>query len=163
MIILPDADFSHQPHYLPQLLAVTEKQADVAIGSRNVPGGRVENWSLLRNFISKGGSFYARLLLNLPIYDCTGGFKCFRAAVLQTIDLAAIHSSGYAFQIEMNYRAHQAGFRLKELPILFPDRVAGHSKMSKQIVFEAAWRVLKLRFGASSPAQAIRQHAKQLP
>ena len=141
-----DADFSHQPRYLPVLLAVAERAADVALGSRNVPGGRVEHWSWLRKLISKGGSLYARTILAMPVRDCTGGFKCFRAGVLQQIDLDSIGSNGYAFQVELNYRCHQAGFRLHELPITFPDRIAGQSKMSQQIVWEAAAMVLKLRF-----------------
>jgi dolichol-phosphate mannosyltransferase len=140
-----DADFSHQPDYLPVLLAVAERAADVALGSRNVPGGRVENWSWKRKLISKGGSLYARTILGMPIRDCTGGFKCFRADVLRRIDLDSITSNGYAFQVEMNYRCHQAGFRIHELPIVFPDRVHGQSKMSQRIVWEAAAMVLKLR------------------
>lgn len=143
-----DADFSHQPHYLPQLLRAAENEADVVLGSRNVPGGRVENWSPLRNLISKGGSLYARLVLGMPVRDCTGGFKCFRAEALRHIQLDAIGSNGYAFQVEMNYRCYQAGLRMRELPIVFPDRVAGQSKMSRRIVFEAALMVLRLRFGA---------------
>ena len=123
-----DADFSHQPRYLPVLLAVAERAADVALGSRNVPGGRVEHWSWLRKLISKGGSLYARTILAMPVRDCTGGFKCFRAGVLQQIDLDSIGSNAY------------------ELPITFPDRIAGQSKMSQQIVWEAAAMVLKLRF-----------------
>ena len=150
-----DADFSHQPRYLPVLLAVAERAADVALGSRNVPGGRVENWSWVRKLISKCGSLYARTLLGMPVRDCTGGFKCFRAGVLQQIDLDAIGSNGYAFQVEMNYRCHQAGFRLHELPITFPDRVAGQSKMSHKIVWEAAAMVLKLRF-SPNPYKGLR-------
>jgi dolichol-phosphate mannosyltransferase len=140
-----DADFSHQPLYLPVLLTVAERAADVALGSRNVPGGHVENWSWKRKLISRGGSLYARTILGMPVRDCTGGFKCFRAQVLRQIDLDSIASSGYAFQVEMNYRCHQAGFRIHELPIVFPDRVAGQSKMSQRIVWEAAAMVLKLR------------------
>jgi dolichol-phosphate mannosyltransferase len=140
-----DADFSHQPHYLPVLLGAAERDADVVLGSRNVPGGRVENWSRARQAISRGGSLYARAILGMPVRDCTGGFKCFRAAVLQRIDLDAIRSNGYAFQVEMNYRCHQAGFRIREVPIVFPDRVAGQSKMSQRIVWEAAAMVWKLR------------------
>jgi len=150
-----DADFSHQPRYLPVLLAVAEHAADVALGSRNVPGGRVENWSWKRKLISKGGSLYARTILGMPVHDCTGGFKCFRASVLRQIDLDAIGSSGYAFQVEMNYRCHQAGFGLHEIPIVFPDRVAGQSKMSQQIVWEAAAMVLKLRL-APNPYKGLR-------
>jgi dolichol-phosphate mannosyltransferase len=148
-----DADFSHQPHYLPRLLAMAEGEADVAIGSRNVPGGRAENWPLTRQLVSKGGSLYARSVLGMPVRDCTGGFKCFRAEVLRRIDLDAIRSNGYAFQVEMNYRCHQAGFRIGELPIVFPDRVAGSSKMSRKIVLEAALMVLRLRL---SPAPSAR-------
>jgi dolichol-phosphate mannosyltransferase len=140
-----DADFSHQPRYLPVLLAVAERAADVALGSRNVQGGRVENWSWQRKLISRGGSLYARTVLAMPVRDCTGGYKCFRAEVLRQIDLDSIASNGYAFQVEMNYRCHQAGFRIHELPIVFPDRVAGQSKMSQRIVWEAAAMVLKLR------------------
>jgi len=150
-----DADFSHQPRYLPVLLAVAERAADVALGSRNVPGGRVENWSWVRKLISKGGSLYARTILGMPVRDCTGGFKCFRAEVLEQIDLETIGSNGYAFQVEMNYRCHQAGFRMHELPIIFPDRVAGQSKMSQQIVWEAAAMVLRLRF-SPNPYKGLR-------
>jgi dolichol-phosphate mannosyltransferase len=150
-----DADFSHQPRYLPVLLAVAERAADVALGSRNVPGGRVENWSWVRRLISKGGSLYARTILGMSVRDCTGGFKCFRASVLAQIDLDSIGANGYAFQVEMNYRCHQAGFRLHELPIIFPDRVAGQSKMSQRIVWEAAALVLKLRF-SPNPYKRLR-------
>ncbi|MDX2162101.1 MAG: polyprenol monophosphomannose synthase [bacterium] len=143
-----DADFSHQPRYLPGLLAAAETFADVAIGSRNIHGGKVENWSLVRQLISRGGSLYAKLILGLPIHDVTGGFKCFRAGVLRQLDLAAVGSNGYAFQVEMNFRCHQAGFTLLELPITFPDRVAGQSKMSSRIVKEAAIMVLRLRVKA---------------
>jgi len=157
-----DADFSHQPHYLPQLLSCAEHDADVALGSRNVPGGRVENWSWVRKLISKGGSLYARTILDMPVYDCTGGFKCFRADVLQHIDLNSIRSSGYAFQVEMNYRCHQAGFRIREIPIVFPDRVAGSSKMSRQIVLEAALMVLKLRLTEGAHADVRRAPEPQI-
>ncbi|MFL5802774.1 MAG: polyprenol monophosphomannose synthase [Roseiflexaceae bacterium] len=149
-----DADFSHQPHYLPVLLAVAERAADVALGSRNVPGGRVENWSWARRLISRGGSLYARIILGMPVRDCTGGFKCFRAEVLRQIDLDSISSNGYAFQVEMNFRCHQAGFQLHELPIIFPDRVHGQSKMSRQIVWEAAAKVWKLRL-SPNPYKAL--------
>jgi dolichol-phosphate mannosyltransferase len=149
-----DADFSHQPRYLPVLLAVAERAADVALGSRNVPGGRVENWSWKRKLISKGGSLYARTILGMSVRDCTGGFKCFRASVLRQIELDSIGSNGYAFQVEMNYRCHQAGFGLHEIPIVFPDRVAGQSKMSQQIVWEAAAMVLKLRL-APNPYKGL--------
>ncbi|HEX5688786.1 MAG TPA: polyprenol monophosphomannose synthase, partial [Roseiflexaceae bacterium] len=150
-----DADFSHQPRYLPVLLAVAERAADVALGSRNVPGGRVENWSWVRKLISKGGSLYARTILAMPVRDCTGGYKCFRAEVLRRVDLDTIRSNGYAFQVEMNFRCHQAGFRIHELPIVFPDRVAGQSKMSQQIVWEAAAKVLRLRL-SPNPYKSLR-------
>ena len=150
-----DADFSHQPRYLPALLAVAERAADVALGSRNVPGGRVEHWSWARKLISRGGSLYARSVLGMPVRDCTGGFKCFRASVLAQIDLDTIGSNGYAFQVEMSYRCHQAGFRLREIPIVFPDRVAGQSKMNQQIVWEAATMVLRLRF-SPNPYKRLR-------
>ncbi len=144
-----DADFSHQPHYLPLLLAWAEREADVVVGSRNVPGGRAENWPVLRHLISKGGSLYARAILGMPVRDCTGGFKCFRADVLRQIDLDSVQSTGYAFQVELNYRCYQAGFCIRELPITFPDRIAGSSKMSRKIMLEAATMVWKLRFATN--------------
>ena len=150
-ILEMDSDFSHDPADLGRLLAATET-ADVAIGSRYVPGGGVENWSALRQGISRGGSAYARLVLGLPIRDLTGGFKCFRREVLEAIDLDAISARGYAFQVEMTYRAAQLGFRVVEVPITFRERRAGASKMSRSIVLEAAWRVPQLRLGRRSRA-----------
>jgi dolichol-phosphate mannosyltransferase len=141
-----DSDFSHDPADLPRLLAATE-EADVAIGSRYVSGGGVENWSKLRQAISRGGSTYARAVLGLPIRDLTGGFKCFRREVLEAIDLEKIGSRGYAFQVEMTYRAVELGFSVTEVPIIFRERRAGASKMSRSIVAEAAWRVPQMRFG----------------
>lgn len=141
-----DSDFSHDPADLPRLLAATD-EADVAVGSRYVGGGGVENWSKLRQAISRGGSTYARTVLGLPIRDLTGGFKCFRREVLETIDLDAIASRGYAFQVEMTYRAIQLGFSVTEVPIVFRERRAGASKMSRSIVLEAAWMVPKMRWG----------------
>jgi dolichol-phosphate mannosyltransferase len=142
-----DADFSHQPHYLPTMLQLAERDADVVLGSRNIPGGGVENWSWIRKAISRGGSLYARAVLGIPVADCTGGFKCFRAGVLSAVlDGTPIQANGYGFQVEMNYRCYQAGFRIREIPIIFPDRVAGQSKMSQRIVLEAAVMVLRLRF-----------------
>lgn len=143
-IVQMDADFSHRPEDLPRLLAAAEG-ADVVIGSRKVRGGRVENWSLVRKFISKGGSLYARTLLSLPIKDCTGGFKCFRRGVLEALDLDAVRSNGYGFQVEMNHLCQRAGFKLVEVPIVFPDRTAGESKMSSRIFLEAAVLIWKLR------------------
>jgi dolichol-phosphate mannosyltransferase len=148
-ILEMDSDFSHDPADLGRLLAATES-ADVAIGSRYVPGGGVENWSFLRQGISRGGSAYARFVLGLPIRDLTGGFKCFRREVLEAIDLEAISARGYAFQVEMTYRAIERGFRVAEVPITFRERRAGASKMSRSIVLEAAWRVPQLRLGRRS-------------
>src|SRR5689334_6865947 len=145
-ILEMDSDFSHDPADLPRLLAATE-EADVAIGSRYVSGGGVENWSRLRQAISRGGSTYARAVLGLPIRDLTGGFKCFRREVLEAIDLDAIASRGYAFQVEMTYRAIGLGFTVTEVPIVFRERRAGASKMSRSIVLEAAWMVPKMRWG----------------
>lgn len=145
-VVEMDADLSHRPVDLPKLLRAAET-ADVVIGSRNVPGGRAENWSPLRHLISKGGSYYARLLLWLPIRDCTSGFKCFRRAALEVLDLPSIRSNGYAFQVEVNYACARAGMRFVEVPIVFPDRVHGRSKMSGRIVAEAALLVLQLRLG----------------
>ena len=155
-----DADFSHQPRYLSILLAIAEHDADVALGSRNIPGGRVENWPWLRNVISKGGSLYARLVLGLPVRDVTGGFKCFRASALRQIDLDAVRATGYGFQVELNYRCYRAGLHIVEFPIVFPERVAGISKMSSHIIGEAALMVWKLKLGIRS---APRPTTKTVP
>ena len=143
-ILEMDADFSHNPRYLPDLLAAAE-EADLVLGSRYVPGGGVKNWGFWRRFLSRGGSLYARVLLGLPYQDLTGGFKCFRREVLETLDLGAIRSNGYSFQIELTYRAHCKGFKIKEVPIVFEDREVGKSKMSKHIFLEAVLMVWKLR------------------
>ena len=143
-IIEMDADLSHDPKYLSSFIE-NIKEYDLVIGSRYVKGGGVVNWSLLRKFISFGGSTYARTILGISIKDVTGGFKCFRREVLEAIDLDNIMSAGYAFQIEMNYRTILKGFRVKEVPIIFEDRVAGKSKMSKKIFIEALLNVVTLR------------------
>ncbi len=143
-VIEMDADLSHDPKYLPSFIE-NIKEYDLVIGSRYVKGGGVVNWSLLRKFISFGGSTYARTILGITIKDVTGGFKCFRREVLEAIDLDNIMSAGYAFQIEMNYRTILKGFRVKEVPIIFEDRVAGKSKMSKKIFIEALLNVVTLR------------------
>ena len=141
-----DSDFSHSPPDLARLLsAVRDGGADLALGSRYVPGGGIENWSASRRVISRGGSLYARLILGLPVNDLTGGFKCFRAEVLRAIDLPSVTARGYAFQIELTYRAIGRGFKVVEVPIVFRDRVAGTSKMSWQITAEAAWLVPAMR------------------
>lgn len=144
LVLEMDCDFSHDPADLPRLLAAAE-DADLAIGSRYVPGGAVENWTPIRKAISRGGSTYARLVLGLGVRDLTGGFKCFRREVLEAIPFAAISSRGYAFQVELTYRASRAGFRIAEIPICFHERRAGASKMSGKIVAEAAWKVPLLR------------------
>jgi dolichol-phosphate mannosyltransferase len=146
LILEMDADFSHDPAYLPRLLDAAER-ADLVIGSRYVPGGGVSDWSAMRQAISRGGSAYARLALGLEVRDLTGGLKCFRREVLEAIDLDAVASRGYAFQVELTYRAIQKGFRVVEVPIVFRDRHAGSSKMGVAIVAEAIWRVPLLRRG----------------
>ncbi|HWN69698.1 MAG TPA: polyprenol monophosphomannose synthase [Haliangium sp.] len=140
-----DADFSHDPLYLPGFVALLEKDADVIVGSRRVQGGGVENWGALRRFISWGGSMYARTILDVPVNDLTGGFNGFRREVLERIDLDQVSSTGYCFQIELKYRALKRGFRVVERPIVFPDRVRGISKMNGSIVKEAMLQVWKLR------------------
>ena len=141
-----DADFSHNPSYLPALLAAAETRYDLVLGSRYIRGGGTVNWGALRQFISRGGNVYARTILGLPVMDATGGFRCYRRRVLEAIDLDAIHSNGYSFQIELLYRALRAGFQIGEVPIIFPDRRVGQSKMSRRIVLEALLTVWRLRF-----------------
>ena len=148
LILEMDCDFSHDPNYVPCLIAAIEDGADLALGSRYVAGGAVRNWGRLRRLISAGGSFYARLVLGVKVRDLTGGFKCYRRAVLEAIDLDAVDSKGYAFQIETTYRALRAGFKVVEVPITFADREVGGSKMSKGIVAEAIWKVPGLRLKA---------------
>jgi dolichol-phosphate mannosyltransferase len=148
LILELDCDFSHDPADVPRLIAACESGADLALGSRYVPGGGTENWGLGRRIVSWGGSFYARLLLGVGIRDLTGGFKCYRRHVLETIDLDAIDSKGYAFQIEITYRTLRKGFRVVEVPIRFADRTAGHSKMSRSIFLEAVVKVPLLRLAA---------------
>jgi dolichol-phosphate mannosyltransferase len=147
LILEMDCDFSHDPSDVPRLVAAAE-EADLVLGSRYVQGGAVRNWGVVRRFVSAGGSWYARVLLSATVRDLTGGFKCYRRSVLEAIDLDAIHSKGYAFQIETTYRALRKGFRVVELPITFVDREAGGSKMSRAIVVEAVWKVPVLRFAA---------------
>ena len=143
-----DCDFSHDPEVVPQLIEACESGADLALGSRYVRGGGTVNWSPVRKLISRGGSLYARVFLGVPVRDLTGGFKCFRREVLEAIDLDAVTTNGYAFQIELTYRALRQGFRVVEVPITFADREAGGSKMSRAIVLEAIWKVPVLRFRA---------------
>ncbi|HEX2161513.1 MAG TPA: polyprenol monophosphomannose synthase [Thermoleophilaceae bacterium] len=140
-----DSDFSHDPSDIPRLVAAAER-ADLVLGSRYVPGGGVTDWGLGRRLISRGGSLYAKLLLSIPVDDLTGGFKCFRRTVLDTLDLSGVGTDGYGFQIEVTYRAIKAGFRVEEVPILFRDRRVGSSKMSWRIAVEAFWKVPLLRW-----------------
>jgi dolichol-phosphate mannosyltransferase len=141
-----DADFSHDPRYLePLLRACTEGGADLAIGSRYVPGGGTRGWPWHRQLLSRGGGLYARALLGLPIQDPTAGFLCMRRRVLEALDLAALETQGYGFQIELKYRATLAGFRIREVPIVFVERERGQSKMSGKIAAEALVKVLALR------------------
>jgi dolichol-phosphate mannosyltransferase len=148
LVLEMDCDFSHDPADVLRLIAAVEEGADLSLGSRYVEGGGVRNWGLLRRLVSAGGSFYARMVLGVRVRDLTGGFKCYRRRVLETIDLDAIDSKGYAFQIETTYRALRAGFRVVETPITFVDREVGGSKMSKAIVAEAVWKVPGLRLAA---------------
>jgi dolichol-phosphate mannosyltransferase len=139
-----DSDFSHDPNYIPDFLKAI-KDSDLVLGSRYIKGVNVVNWPITRLLLSYFANVYARWVTGLPLKDSTGGFKCFKREVLEKIDLDNIHSNGYAFQIEMNFRAWKKGFRIKEIPIIFVDRRAGESKMSKKIVREAIWMVWKLR------------------
>lgn len=143
-----DADLSHDPKYLAEFVRALDDGFDVVIGSRNIPGGDVEGWGMGRHFISKGGSLYSRSILGLPIKDLTSGYKAFSRRALEAIDLEKVRSNGYSFQIEMTYRAVLRGMRVKEVPIVFVDRTAGKSKMSRRIFAEAVGVVWKLRADA---------------
>jgi dolichol-phosphate mannosyltransferase len=145
LVLEMDCDFSHDPADVRRLIEAAENGADLVLGSRYVPGGGTRNWRLVRRLISRGGSVYAALFLQMGVKDPTGGFKCFRRPVLEQLDLDAITPRGYAFQIEMTYRAKRAGFKVAEIPIIFVDRVVGQSKMSRSVVLEAIWRVPLLR------------------
>lgn len=140
-----DADGSHDPKYLPHMLTLAEGGADVVVGSRNVPGGGTVNWGVGRKLLSRGGSFYARTILGIPVRDVTAGFVCWRRRVLESLDLERVDSNGYSFQIEMKYRALQKGFKVVETPIVFVDRRVGQSKMSRAIIAEALLKVWALR------------------
>jgi dolichol-phosphate mannosyltransferase len=144
LVVEMDADFSHDPAYLPRLLEAA-KRADVVLGSRYVDGGGVSDWGPLRRAVSRGGSAYARLVLGVGVRDLTGGFKCFRREVLEAIDLDQISTRGYAFQVEVTYRAIRLGFKVVEVPIVFRERRVGSSKMDLRIVAEAVWRLPLLR------------------
>jgi dolichol-phosphate mannosyltransferase len=158
-LIEMDADFSHDPAYLPGLLEAA-RNADLVLGSRYVAGGGVANWGLMRKIISRGGSLYARTILGAPVRDLTGGFKCFRREALQALELDTVRSGGYSFQIELTYRALSLGLRVVEVPIVFADRRVGKSKMSRQIFLEAILMVWRLRL-ARSEFLARAQHRGQ--
>jgi dolichol-phosphate mannosyltransferase len=155
-VVEMDADFSHDPTYLGPLLSAAE-DADLVLGSRYVAGGGVRDWGLLRRMISRGGGIYARLILQVDVHDLTGGFKCIQRRVLEAIDLPSVRAEGYVFQIEVTYRALLAGFRVREVPIVFRDRTAGSSKMSPRIAVEAMWLVPRLRRSARA---AVRRAAE---
>ncbi|MBJ7520643.1 MAG: polyprenol monophosphomannose synthase [Solirubrobacteraceae bacterium] len=149
LIVEMDCDFSHDPADVPRLLApVIAGSADIALGSRYVEGGAIEDWGRARRLVSAGGSHYARTVLGVEVRDLTGGFKCFSAEVLRAIDLDGVRANGYVFQIEMTFRALRAGFRVTEVPIVFRDRRLGASKMTARVALEAAWKVPALRLGA---------------
>jgi dolichol-phosphate mannosyltransferase len=157
-----DADFSHDPDDLPRLLAAA-REGDVAVGSRWVGDGGTRNWSLLRTFISRGGSRYAKVILGVPVNDLTSGFKCFSNYVLSSLDLDSIHSNGYAFQVEVNFRCHKLGYQITEVPIVFVDRRVGQSKMSAWIVLEAMAVVWKLRLGGVGSQEAAPAKYSNIP
>jgi dolichol-phosphate mannosyltransferase len=157
LIFEMDADFSHDPRYLGELLAAAD-DADLVLGSRYVDGGGVRDWGLARRFVSRGGSLYARAILGGDVRDLTGGFKCIRREVLEAIDLSSIRAEGYVFQIEVTYRALVAGFRVKEVPIVFHDRAEGTSKMSARIAMEAMWLVPRLRRSVPAALAEARRH-----
>jgi dolichol-phosphate mannosyltransferase len=144
LIMEMDSDFSHDPADVPRLIAAAAA-ADLVLGSRYVPGGGVANWGAVRRAVSWGGCAYARLVLGVPVRDLTGGFKCFNRRVLEALDLSQVHADGYGFQIELTYRAIQAGFSVTEVPILFRERRVGQSKMTARIALEAVWKVPALR------------------
>ena len=160
LVVEMDADFSHDPKYLADLLAASES-ADLVLGSRYVPGGGVRDWGILRRLISRGGGLYARTILRVDVNDLTGGFKCIHREVLEAIDLHSVRAEGYVFQIEVTYRALLAGFTVREIPIVFSDRTAGSSKMSSRIAFEAMLLVPRLRRSARHAVAAARRAREQ--
>jgi dolichol-phosphate mannosyltransferase len=145
-----DSDFSHDPADLPRLIAAADA-ADLALGSRYVPGGGITEWGVVRRMLSRGGSAYARWLLGVPVRDLTGGFKCFNRRVLEEVDLEHVHADGYGFQIELTYRAVRQGFTVTEVPIVFRERRVGQSKMTARIAVEAVWKVPALRWRLRKP------------
>jgi dolichol-phosphate mannosyltransferase len=150
LIMEMDSDFSHDPADLPRLIAAADA-ADLALGSRYVPGGGITEWGVVRRLLSRGGSAYARWLLGVPVRDLTGGFKCFNRRVLEEVDLEHVHADGYGFQIELTYRAVRQGFTVTEVPIVFRERRVGQSKMTARIAVEAVWKVPALRWRLRKP------------
>ena len=157
LVLEMDADFSHDPRYLPDLLRAAQ-DADLVLGSRYVAGGGVRDWGLVRRLISRAGGWYARTILRVDVHDLTGGFKCIRREVLEAIDLPSVRAEGYVFQIEVTYRALLAGFRVREVPIVFSDRTAGSSKMSARIALEAIWLVPLLKRNAAAALDRAGRH-----
>jgi dolichol-phosphate mannosyltransferase len=158
-----DADFSHDPRYLPDFLKAIEN-ADLVIGSRYIPGGSTPNWSLDRRLISGCGNIFIRFMLSIPIHDCTAGFRCYRREVLENLDLDSVQSQGYAFQTELTYRALRQSFRIVEIPIIFVDRRVGKSKMSRSIALETLSYVFRTRFGKQPiPRVPVTAGSKQQP
>ena len=148
-VIQMDADLSHDPAVIPKMLEMVRQahhRCDLVLGSRYIPGGQIENWDFFRKLVSKFGNIYARFILGLPYRDLTGGFKCWRREVLESMDLDSLSSTGYNFQIETTYRAHQRGYKICEIPILFMERKTGASKFNLGIILESFWKVLLLRF-----------------
>jgi dolichol-phosphate mannosyltransferase len=160
LVLEMDSDFSHDPDAVESLIAAVADGADVALGSRYVTGGGVSDWGLVRRMISRGGCWYARTVLRLDIRDLTGGFKCFRREVLESIELPTVRSRGYAFQVELTYRALKAGFRVVEVPIVFRDRQLGRSKMNWRIAREAVWLLPQLR-GTTVAPRPIKERAER--
>ena len=153
LVLEMDSDFSHDPVDIPRLVEAS-RDADLVLGSRYVEGGGIINWGFGRRLLSRGGSWYARTVLGVPIRDMTGGFKCFRREVLERLHLAAVHAGGYGFQVELTYRALEAGFRVREIPIVFHERREGASKMSGRIALEAVWKVPALRWRSGKTSLA---------
>jgi dolichol-phosphate mannosyltransferase len=161
LVIEMDADLSHDPAYLPAMVNAS-RHFDLVLGSRYVPGGGVRNWGAMRSLVSRAGCWYARVVLGVGVRDLTGGFKCFRREVLEAVDLSGIRSQGYAFQVELTYRALKRGFRVKEIPIVFTDRRVGQSKMSRRIVLEAMWMIPTLRAKPVAPGKASRNEVSRV-
>lgn len=158
-ILQMDADFSHDPVYIPQFLAKI-RTADLVIGSRYIPGGGTRNWGIFRRWLSRGANQFARLLLGLPVRDCTSGYRCYRREVLEHIGLERLRAEGYAFHIEMTFRCHRRGYRIAQVPIVFVDRRVGRSKISRRIIVEAFWLVLRLAWERCRTGEGNQGHAR---